>query len=177
MAYIFVLKRRRQPRNRDVGVHAWAPAFFFFLAIAAATFPDICFAQQARLPFKTGGVAELSSSGPQSRRGDLYIADGDVDIRYAESHLRADHVEYNEKSSEAAASGHVQFDYENQHIEADEAHYNVKTGHGTFRNVRGTVKIERRPNPSVLLSENPLYFEAKEVERFSKDVYVIEQAW
>jgi LPS-assembly protein len=177
MAYIFVLRRRRQPRNRDVGVRAWATVFFFFLLIAAAIFPDISKAQQARLPFKTGGMAELSSSGPQSRRGDLYIADGDVDIRYAESHLHADHVEYNEKSAEASATGHVQFDYENQHLEADEAHYNVKTGHGTFRNVWGTVKIERRPNPSVLLSQNPLYFEAKEVERFSKDVYVIEQAW
>src|SRR6202043_77024 len=75
------------------------------------------------------------------------------------------------------ARGHVQFDFENQHVEADEAHYNVKTGHGVFHNVRGTVKIERRPNPNVLLSDNPLYFEAQEVERFTRDVYVIEQAW
>jgi LPS-assembly protein len=134
-------------------------------------------AQQARLPIKTGGVAELSSSGPQTRRGDLFIADGDVDIRYGDSRLRADHAEYNDKTSEAFARGHVQFDYENQHVEADEAHYNVKTGHGVFHNVRGTVKIERRPNPSVLLSENPLYFEARQVERFPNNIYVIEHAW
>ena len=122
-------------------------------------------------------MAELSSSGPQSRRGDLYIADGDVDIHYGDSHLRADHVEYNNKTSESLARGHVVFDFENQHIEADEAHYNVKSGHGTFHNVRGTIKIERRPNPSVLLSDNPLYFEAREVERFPKDTYVIDHAW
>ena len=60
---------------------------------------------------------------------------------------------------------------------ADEAHYNVKTGHGTFHQVRGTVKIERRPNPSVLLSDNPLYFEAHDVERLPQDMYVIQQAW
>ena len=101
--------------------------------------------QQARLPFEGGGVAELSSSGPQSRRGDLYIADGDVDIHYGDSHLRADHVEYNNKTAESLARGHVVFDFENQHIEADEAHYNVKSGHGTFHNVRGTIKIERQP--------------------------------
>ena len=42
----------------------------------------------------------------------------------------------------------MQFDYENQHLEAEEAHYNVSTGRGTFMNVRGTIKIERRANPT-----------------------------
>ncbi len=150
---------------------------FYFIYIFAVAGDKNGSGQQAHLPFKTGGVADLSSRGPQSRRGDLYIADDDVDIRYGDSRLRADHVEYNEKTSEAFARGHVQFDFENQHVEADEAHYNVKTGHGVFHNVRGTVKIERRPNPNVLLSDNPLYFEARDVERFAKDVYVIDQAW
>jgi LPS-assembly protein len=177
MAYLHVVKRNLSLRKR-LAAHrrpmfpAVLIAFFCggFLATSAA-------AQQARLPFKTGGVAELSSSGPQRHEGDLYIADGDVDIRYGDSRLRADHVEYNKKSSEALARGHVQFDFENQHMDADEAHYNVKTGHGLFHNVRGTVKIERRPNPSVLLSDNPLYFQARDVERLPKDVYLIEDAW
>jgi LPS-assembly protein len=166
----------RQSKPRKPGAAAWwVAAQLFILAFFAPAF--LRAGQQARLPFKTGGVAELSSSGPQSRRGDLFIADGDVDIRYGDSRLRADHVEYNEKTSEALAHGHVQFDFENQHLEADEAHFNVKTGHGTFQHVRGTVKIERRPNPNVLLSDNPLYFEAHDVERFPPDVYVIRQAW
>ena len=46
--------------------------------------------------------------------------------------LHADHVEYNNKTSESLARGHVVFDFENQHIEADEAHYNVKYGSRTF---------------------------------------------
>ncbi|HVS87868.1 MAG TPA: LPS assembly protein LptD [Candidatus Acidoferrum sp.] len=133
--------------------------------------------QQIRLPSGKGGIAELSSSGPQRRQGDLYIADGDVDIRYGDLRLRADHVEYNNKTSESVARGHVQFDYENQHLEGDEAHYNVSTGRGLFRNVRGTVKIERRPNPTVLVSENPLYFEAREVERLPGYVYLVREAW
>jgi LPS-assembly protein len=154
-------------------------AFFlmtFFAALSSTPVPAGP-PQQVRLPSKKGGVAELSSTGPQRRQGDLYIADGDVDIRYNDLRLRADHVEYNNSTYESLASGHVQFDFENQHVESDEAHYNVSTGHGRFRNVHGTVKMDRRPNPTLLVSENPLYFEAREVERFPNDVYFVRDAW
>jgi LPS-assembly protein len=134
-------------------------------------------AQENRKPSGKGGVAELSSSGPQKRQGAVTIADGQVDIHYGNQRLRADHVEYNDQTNEAIARGHVQFDYESQHLEGDEAHYNVGTGRGTFVNVRGTVKIERRANPAILETENPLYFEAKQVEKFGNDLYFIRQAW
>jgi len=133
-------------------------------------------AQQTRFPSAKGGVANLEAK-TQSRKGDLTTADGDVDIHYGDSRLRADHVEYNSKTYEAAASGHVLLDYGTEHLEAEEAHYNVSTGHGLFHNVRGTIKIERRPNPALLLSDNPLYFEARDVERFPADVYLIHSAW
>ncbi|HXN53420.1 MAG TPA: LPS assembly protein LptD [Candidatus Acidoferrum sp.] len=134
-------------------------------------------AQQARPPIAKGGVAELSADGPQRRQGNLFIADDNVDIHYAGQRLRADHIEYNDQTTEAFARGHVRYDFENQHLEADEAHYNVGTGRGTFINVRGTVKIERRPNPTLLVTDNPLYFEARLVERFGNDLYIIHQAW
>jgi LPS-assembly protein len=134
-------------------------------------------AQQIHTPTTKGGVAELSAKGPQRRQGNLFIADDDVDIHYAGQHLRADHVEYNDETNEAFARGHVQYEFENQHLEADEAHYNVGTGRGTFTNVRGTVKIERRPNPTILVTDNPLYFEAHQVERLGNDSYIIHQAW
>jgi LPS-assembly protein len=124
-----------------------------------------------------GQYAELASEGPQKKQGDLFIADNNVDLKYGEMRLRADHVEYNEKTRDAAARGHVQFDYENEHVEGNEAHYNFATGIGKFTDVRGTVKILRRPNPMVLVTENPLYFEAKEVERYPDDVYVVHSAW
>jgi LPS-assembly protein len=134
-------------------------------------------AQQVHPPATKGGIAELSAKGPQRRQGNLFIADDDVDIHYAGQRLRADHIEYNDQTSEALARGHVQYDFDNQHLEADEAHYNVGTGRGTFTNVRGTLKIERRPNPSLLVTDNPLYFEARLVERFGNDFYIIHQAW
>ncbi len=133
-------------------------------------------AQENRKPPK-GGIADLSSIGAQKHQGDVTIADDAVDIHYGNQRLRADHVEYNDQTNEAYARGHIIFDYENQHIEADEAHYNVSTGRGTFTNVRGFIRIERKPNPTVLITDNPLYFEAKNVEKYNTDLYILTSAW
>jgi LPS-assembly protein len=149
--------------------------FLSFCLFSLAVAPSR--AQQIRLPSPSGTIAEISSSGPQSRKGDLYLADNDVDIHYGDLRLRADHVEYNSVTSLTTANGHVQFDYDNQHIESDDGELNIGTGRGTFHNVRGTVKLERRPNPSVLITQNPLYFEAKEVDRISADRYDVHHAW
>jgi len=134
-------------------------------------------AQKAPPATGKGAIAEITASGPQRRVGELYIADKDVSVVYQDMHLQADHVEYNNDTNEALARGHVVFDFENQHLEGDEARLNVGTGKGTFQNVRGSIRLERRPNPLVLISENPLYFEAKEVDRLSEDVYNVHHAW
>src|SRR5437899_924348 len=146
------------------------------LLLTAPLFGESAERQQARLPSGKGGIVNLSAV-TQSRRGDLFIADGDVDITYEGARLRADHLEFNEKTKEAVASGHVQFDYANQHLDGDQAAYNVRTGHGVFEKVRGSVKIERRPNSSLLVTDNPLYFEAKEVERVDESLYIVRGAW
>src|SRR5260370_31111777 len=145
--------------------------FPVFAALLA--FPFFCFAPpaaaggqgtQIRLPSK-GGIAEPSSSGPQSRHGDVFTADGDVDLRYQDLRIQADHMEYNAASADALARGHVQFDFNNQHLEADEARYNVHSKRGSFSNVRGTVKVDRRPNTNVLITDHPLSFDALQVVR------------
>lgn len=113
----------------------------------------------------------------QKREGDHVLADGDVDVRYQGSRLRADHVEYDEKTYDTLARGHVVFDYENQHLEGSDGTYNVKTGRGTYRNVRGTIKLVRVPNVHVLLSSNPLYFEAEQVDRIDAATYEFHSVW
>jgi len=113
----------------------------------------------------------------QRQVGRIYYADGNVDVHYQNSRLRADHVEYNEDTYLAIARGHVQLDYMTQHIEADEAHYELRTGHGTFLHVRATFSIERRPTPTLLVTPNPLYFEAEEAERLDEHTYRIKKAW
>jgi LPS-assembly protein len=134
-------------------------------------------AQQVRLPSGKGQYAELSSDGPQKHSGDLFIAEKNVDLQYAGMRLRADYVEYNDATHDSLARGHVQFDFENEHLEANQANYNFASGAGTFTNVRGNIKIVRRPNPMVLVTENPLYFEARLVERRSDDIFIVHQAW
>jgi len=134
-------------------------------------------AQQAPPHPPSGAVAEITARGPQKRVGNLYLAEDDVDVTYGGMRLRADHVEYDDSTSQAVARGHVKFDFENQHLEGDEASYNVASGKGTFKNVRGFLKVERRPNPRLLVSRNPLYFEAQEVDRLSEDLYIVKHAW
>ncbi len=153
------------------------PLFLAALLLALAVLPPGgASAQQTLTPSAKGGIANLEAK-TQSRKGDVTTAEGEVDIHLGDTRLRADHVEYNSKTYEATATGHVQLDYGNEHLEADEAHYNISTGHGLFHNVRGNIKIERRPNLTILISENPLYFEARDVERFPGDVYLIHRGW
>jgi LPS-assembly protein len=150
---------------------------FALCAAILALFAGPGRAQQTRLPSGKGQYAELTSDGPQKHRGDLFIAEKNVDLQYAGMRLRADYIEYNDDTHDSLARGHVQFDFENEHLEADEAHYNFVSGAGTFTNVRGNIKIVRRPNPMVLVTENPLYFEARLVERRSNEIFIVHQAW
>src|SRR5579864_1441714 len=161
-----------------VSHHSWAQvhaairrllSLTVLLGTALSISPLFGAAQQIRPPSPAKGqVAELEAK-TQTRQGDVTTADGDVDIRYGDTRLRADHVEYNDKTNEAVATGHVQLDYNGEHLEATEAHYNVSTGHGLFQNVHGTFKVVRQPNEQVLLTDNPLYFQARTVERFAGD--------
>ncbi len=180
LGYRFAATHRMDSVNHHSGaVHAAIRRFLYLTALlgtASSLSCVIAAAQQVRPPSGKGLVVELEAK-TQTRKGDVTTADGDVDIRYGETRLRADHVEYNDKTNEAVATGHVQLDYGGEHIEASEAHYNVSTGHGLFQNVRGTFKIERQPNDQVLLTDNPLYFQARHVERFAGDLYFVQGAW
>src|SRR5215475_8406725 len=145
--------------------------------ILGLLFADVSQAQLVRLPSGKGDIVEIAADGPQRKQGDLFIADKNVLIQYGEISLRADHVEYNNRTHDATATGHVIFDYDNQHIEAEQALYNLSTATGKFHQVRGNVKIARRPNPMVLVTDNPLYFEARDVDKLPGDVYIVRQAW
>ncbi len=132
-------------------------------------------AAQVRLPAGRG-LVQLEAR-QQRKEGNVFYADGDVDIRYENLRLRADHVEFNTVTSEARAHGHVRFDSDNQTLEAGEASYNIRTGRGSFRSVRGSLRAVRLPNRNLLVSSNPFYFEADEVERLDPATYRIRGAW
>jgi LPS-assembly protein len=113
----------------------------------------------------------------QRKEGTRYIADGHVLMRYENKQIHADHGEYDSETGALQLDGHVQFDSQTQHIQAEQGRYNVKTSSGTFSVVHGTVQTPRQPNSGVLLSTNPLYFEAREVQRLDDSTYQLHSAW
>lgn len=125
---------------------------------------------QTRVPTR-GGVADVKADKVVGRQGDVVTYEGHVDVLYQDLELQADHVDYNEKTDDVTLRGHVVFDHENQHLEATDGIYNRDTGKGTFHHVHGTVKSEARPNAAVLVTSNPLTFEADQVDRIDERTY------
>ena len=133
-----------------------------------------CKTEAARAAPTAGGEATLEAD-QQRQVGKIFYADGHVDVRYENARLRADHVEYDSEAQVVIARGNVQLDYLTQHVEADDARYELRTGRGTFHHVRATFAMQRRPTPTLLISPNPLYFEAEEADRLDENTYRIQQ--
>ena len=156
------------------------------LALCAALLPVVLGAGRASeaqngppKPFQgltSGGEATLEAD-QQRQVGKIFYADGHVDVHYQNARLRADHVEYDSEAQVIQARGHIQLDYTTQHVEADDARYELRTGRGTFHHVSGTFAVQRRPAPTLLISPNPLYFEAEVAERLDDNTYRVRGAW
>src|SRR5579863_7341500 len=108
--------RSRQPIRLARGFHLALPRravfvlAFVLLAVRAA-------AAQEAAPTSTATQTTVRLEAEQQRKeGDIYFADGKVEIQYKDFTLRADHVEYNSKTYAATATGHVVFDVATQHI-------------------------------------------------------------
>ncbi|MGA8222029.1 MAG: LPS assembly protein LptD [Candidatus Acidiferrales bacterium] len=127
-------------------------------------------------PGAPGSEATLESD-QQRQVGNVFYADGHVDLHHQNSRLRADHVEYNDETQEAVARGNVQLDYMTQHVEASDGSYELRTGRGKFHNVRASFVLQRRPLPTLLISPNPLYVEAEEVDRLDENTYEVHNGW
>jgi LPS-assembly protein len=153
---------------------SWLAIFLFlFLGPAAATEPGA----RPQHRFKAGTSVATLEADQQRQVGKVFYADGHVDIVYESVRLRADHAEYNDETKLAQVHGHVQFDHDTQHLEADDGRYDLRTGSGTFHHVRGTITVQRRPNPTLLISPNPLYFEGEEVTRQDEETYTVRRGW
>src|SRR5436853_7434810 len=83
-------------------------------------------AARAQIQVPVGrGVVRLEAT-QQKKEGDRFIADGDVDVRYLDMRLRADHIEYDSKTYDVLARGHVIFDYYTQQNHAPEGHFSLR---------------------------------------------------
>src|ERR1700687_567662 len=148
------------------------------LLACAVAFSGVVTEVMAQQALPTSGETTVRLEAEQQRKeGDFFFADGKVEILDRTYRLRADHVQYDAKTYGAVARGHVQLDVDTQHLAADSADFNVKTGEGRFEHVRGEVRAEHRANAYILVSPNPLTFEAQEVRRIDNRTYTIEHAW
>lgn len=152
------------------------PSALLSLSMAA----NAVFAQAANPLSKlsqAGGEVTLEADRQGGQIGKYYAADGNVDLRYQNLRLRADHLEWNQETDVVTARGRVQLDYMTQHVEAADARYELRTGHGSFHHVHATFALQRRPTPTLLISPNPLYFEAEEADRLNESTYKVRKAW
>src|SRR5271155_1186338 len=177
-----------KPFRRLVSFMALLPIFFALPRAAfcqdAAKVPQEKAAQtstqkKTKPPKQQGAPGSESTLEADQQRqvGNIFYADGHVDVRYQNSRLRADHVEYNDDTQVAFARGNVQLDYMTQHVEASDGRYELRTGKGTFHHVRASFVLQRRPLPTLLVSPNPLYVEAEEVERLDEQTYLVHNGW
>jgi LPS-assembly protein len=149
-----------------------------FLMLAICIFAARTAAAQEIVPPSASGQADVRLEADQQRKeGDIYFADGNVEIRYKDLRLRADHVQYNTKTYLATAHDHVLLDVDTQHLTAESGDFNIVSGEGHFQHVRGEITMEHSANPNMLVSPNPLVFEAEEVQRLDARTYSIEHAW
>ncbi|HWY06248.1 MAG TPA: hypothetical protein VNY24_05275, partial [Candidatus Acidoferrales bacterium] len=79
---------------------------FRSLLLVFILFAAPVFSQQVPAQPPPGSIAEITAKGAQRRVGTMYIADDDVDITYGGMRLRADHVEYDDSTSQVIARGH-----------------------------------------------------------------------
>jgi len=162
-----------------------------FLLLALAR-PWLASAQQppsAPVKFQSSDRTLSIRADSQDRGKDVSRLRGHVEVTYRGMKLTADEVTYNEASGEVVATGHVLFVDPKSHIVAGEVHYNVRTDVGWFSNANGYIHPSTRPRPrqvesenpyyvqvdrsKVLYTENPLYFQAKEMDRVDEDTYTV----
>jgi LPS-assembly protein len=150
-------------------------AFFFLCAlfVGACAAARVASAQVTPQRPARGEAVNITADQWKAKQGDTIIYEGHVVVDSPSQQLRADRIEYNQVTQDVHATGHVVFDKDTEHLEADDALYNMKSGAGTFHHVHGTVKAKSRPKVQVLVTTEPLTFDADEVERLNERTYKI----
>jgi len=158
---------------RRIRSHAAILAIFVTSPIVLAG-ADVASRPQQKL---TAGRSVATHEADQQRReGNIVYADGHVDVTYEDTRLQADHILFHDDTKIIEAHGHIQFDRDIQHLEADEGRYELLSGRGFFRNARGSFRLQRRPNATLFISPNPLYFEAVEAYRLDESTWEVHNA-
>src|SRR5579871_2726005 len=111
-----IMVNRLAGRRRRITLLSLLAIIAFTAQLARAQSPQPT--ESAQTPAPSPGMAQLEAN-QQRKVGQIYYADGDVDIRYRGTRLQADHAEYNAATDDVVLTGHIQFDYLTEHLKAD----------------------------------------------------------
>ncbi len=153
----------------------WSILFSISLAVLAPL--------AAQQPPKPVPAPRINPPGPgevyvravhQEVEGPVRRLKGAAEIETPEVLLRADSIEYNERTGEAVAEGHVRFRnfVSGEELEAVRVEYNVREKTGKFYQVRGKAIAKVEPRRGLLITSNPFVFQGKWAERL-KDRYIL----
>ncbi len=130
-------------------------------------------------------LVEITTSGPQSKTGSLYVLNDDVVIHYRDWIVNADHIEYDMETGNLTATGHLKVTggANNEVISASHGEMNMRNQTGRFYDVIGSVGLKNQgrgpTNPNdkkttLFVSGNPFLFTGRMVVKTgprSYDVY------
>ncbi len=100
----------------------------------------------------------------QEKNGPVWLARGEVELRFGPLTLLADRLQVNSETYEVVAEGQVTLQLPSEVVSCERLTYNLKTGEGKLEGVRAIT----RPG---------LFFGAKSIEKSMAGLYRLERAW
>ncbi|MBI4889421.1 MAG: LPS assembly protein LptD, partial [Acidobacteria bacterium] len=110
----------------------------------------------------------------QRREGEYWRLRENAEVESVDYYLKADEIDYSDKSGLAEARGHVYFANlaSGEEIWADRVEYDLNNGTGTFYKLKGSAYGKIDPRPGILTTGKPFLFQGNWAEKF-KDRYIL----
>lgn len=111
----------------------------------------------------------------EEKTGDIYWLHGEAEIVFRSYTLRADEINYDDRTGDATAAGHLHFfgGPHGEQISADHGIYNLDTEIGHFYEASGTTGVRMHGRSIVLISPNPFSFKGEVVDRMGPERLIV----
>lgn len=135
----------------------------FLLVFWLLTAPPIIPAQTGSAPGAAEDTIRLLARH-QEKHGPVWLAQGEVELRFGQLVLLADRLQVNSESYEVVAEGQVTLQLPSEVVACERLSYNLMTGEGKLEGVRAIT----RPG---------IFFGADSIQKSTAGIYRLEEAW
>ncbi len=131
------------------------------------------------VPDTSGTTLVTVESDRQSKTGEKYALDGHVMIAYKDRRVEADHIDYDNATSELNATGHLKVTggENNEIITASHGTMNLKDQTGRFYDVSGSVGLKDSGHRIIYANGNPFLFSGRMVVKTGPQRYEVYDGW